>query len=155
MVETAGYSVAEECSYDSGKRACEGFRARLATRFETSDISQLGEVISVASRLGAEEVSELQTFVSPQLMQREREGCLEVATRNAQAKAAKIASGAGVSLGPVRSIEEGIPSEGPVWAMGRKVAAMAVADAEAAPQASIEARPVDVKVVVTATFGID
>lgn len=154
VVETAGYSVIEECSYEGAKRSCGGFRARLATRFETSDISQIGEIISVASRLGAEEVAELQTFVSPQLMQREREGCLEVATRNARAKGEKIASGAGVALGGVQSIGEEVPSGGPVWSMATRVAPMALAGGDAAPEASVDARPVDVKVVVTAMFGI-
>jgi hypothetical protein len=155
VAETAGYSVYEECSYPDGRKACQGYRARLATRFETSEIGRLGDIIAVASKLGSEEVSDLQTLVSPELMQREREGCLEIATRNAEAKAQKIASGAGIKLGRVISISEG-GSEAPVVAFPRAYAMKAAAMAEeAAPAASVEARPVDVRVVVSAVYGIE
>lgn len=153
--ETVVYSVSEECSYEFSKRSCSGFRARLSTRFETAEIGRIGEVIGVASRLGAEEVSDLQTVVSPQLMQQEREGCLEQATRNAAAKAAKLAAGAGVSLGRVRSIEEGAAS-GNVWPVAREYAPRALsAVSDAAPGASVEAKPIDISVTVTAVYDIE
>jgi len=153
--ETVVYSVFEECSYDGSRRSCTGFRARLASRFETSEIARIGEVIGVASRLGAEEVSNLQTLVSPELMKREREGCLEQATRNAASKAAKLAAGAGVSLGRVRSIEEGVAS-GEGWPVAREFAPRALAAvANAAPEASVEAKPVDISVTVSVVYDID
>ncbi len=155
IAETAGYSVYEECSYPDGRKVCQGYRARLATRFETSEIGRLGDIIAVASKLGSEEVSDLQTLVSPERMQKEREGCLEVATKNAQAKASKIAAGAGVKLGRVVSIDEG-GGDAPVAPMPRAYAMKAMAMAEdAAPTASVEARPVDVRVVVSALYSID
>jgi uncharacterized protein YggE len=152
--ETVVYSVFEECSYDGSRRSCTGFRARLASRFETSDIARIGEVIGVASRLGAEEVSNLQTLVSPELMKREREGCLEQATRNAASKAAKLAAGAGVSLGRVRSIEEGVASrEG--WPVAREFAPRALtAMADSESEASVEAKPVDISVTVSVVYDI-
>lgn len=155
LAETQGYSVLEECSYPDGRKVCQGYRARLATRFETSEIGRLGDIIGVASKLGSEEVSDLQTLVSPELMQREREGCLEVATKNALAKAQKIAAGAGVKLGRVRSIIEG-GGEAPVSPMPRAFAMKAMAMAEdAAPTASVEARPIDIKVEVSAIYAIE
>jgi uncharacterized protein YggE len=88
-------------------------------------------------------------------MQREREGCLEVATKNAQAKAAKIAAGAGVKLGRVLSIVEG-SGDAPVAPLPRAYAMKAMAMAEdATPTASIEARPQDIKVEVSALYALE
>ena len=153
--ETVVYSVFEECAYDGSRRSCTGFRARLASRFETSDIARIGEVIGVASRLGAEEVSNLQTLVSPELMKREREGCLEQATRNAASKAAKLAAGAGVSLGRIRSIEE-VAASGGSWPVAREFAPRAFAAvADTGPEASVETKPVDISVTVSVVYDID
>ena len=153
VAETAGYTVTEECSYPDGRKVCSGYRARLATRFETSEIGRIGEVIAVASKLGSEEVSDLHTLVSPQLMQREREGCLEQATRNALAKAQKIAQGGGVKLGRLLSVSESGAVEPPIVPFPRAVAMEGMMVKSAAP--SIEAKPEDVRVVVSAVYAID
>lgn len=151
--ETAGYSVFEECSYPEGRKACTGYRARLATRFETSEIGRIGEVIAVASTLGSEEVSDLRTLVSPQLMQQEREGCLEHATRNALAKAQKIAQGAGVKLGKLLALNESGTVEPPVMPFARGVAMESMMVKSAAP--TIEAKPEDLRVSVSAVYAIE
>jgi uncharacterized protein len=151
--ETAGYQVYEECSYPDGRKSCVGFRARLSTRFETSEIGRLGEIIAVASSGGAEEVSNLHTLVSPALMQRAREECLEVATRNATTKAQKIATGAGVRLGRVVSISEGSSAESPVMPLPRAMAMEGAMVKANVP--SIEAKPEDVRVVVSAAYAIE
>jgi len=157
IAETAGFSVFEECSYPEGKKVCTGYQARLATRFETSEIGRLGDIIGAAADLGAEEVSSLEMLVSPELMQREREECLERATQNAFAKATKIAAGAGVKLGRMESIVEGMGGGGPVTPMVgafalRGGAPMAAAEASGP---TVEARPVDVQVAVTANYAIE
>ena len=151
--ETAGYTVEEECSYPQGGKVCSGYRARLATQFESSEIGRIGEVIAVASKMGSEEVSDLRTLVSPQLMQHEREGCLEVATRNAMAKAQKIATGAGVRLGRLISISEAGGGEPPSVRFTRAVAMADRMVDSAAP--TIEAKPEDVRVVVSAVYAIE
>jgi uncharacterized protein YggE len=153
--ETAGYSVFEECSYNNqGKRECRGYRARMATRFETSEISRLGDIIAVASEQSSEEVSELQTIVSPALMQRERESCLENATRNARAKAAMIAKGAGVKLGRVLSIREA-GEDMPISPIPRGFAMTRAVAEEASAAPSIEAKPLNVLVTVSVVFAIE
>lgn len=156
VAETAGFSVFEECSYPDGKKVCTGYQARLATRFETSEIGRLGDIIGSAAELGAEEVSSLEMLVSPALMQREREACLERATQNAFSKATKIAAGAGVKLGRTVSIVEGMGGGGVVTPMAEayslRSAPMAAAEASGP---TVEARPVDVQLVVTANYAIE
>jgi uncharacterized protein YggE len=153
--ETEGYSVQQECSYPEGRRKCQGYRAHLATRFETSDIARLGDMIGVASQLGSEEVSNVGTFASPQKLQTAREACLETAIKNAAAKAQKIALGAARKLGNLVSVREGVSDGGVTpFPRMRNFEAAAMADAvSSAP--SIEAKPIDMRVEITAQYALE
>jgi uncharacterized protein YggE len=155
--ETAEYSVQEECSYHEGKRRCQGFRARLATRFETSDIARLGDIIGVGSSSNAEEVSELSIFPSQDSMKAARESCLEVAMKNASAKAQKLATGAGVTLGALLSVVEGgasnEPPTMPVAGSLRRFEA-AVMSQEPGSSPSIDTKPTDLRVQITARYAL-
>jgi uncharacterized protein YggE len=150
------YSVQQECSYEGGKRHCSGYRARIATRFETSDLARIGDIIAVTSKLGSEEVSSLETFASPGKLKEVREACLETATKNAGAKAQKIAAGAGVRLGRLISVMEQSQESGhPIpFPRSQRFGGAAMAEAvSAAP--SVESKPLDMRVEVTANYSID
>jgi uncharacterized protein YggE len=147
--QTERYSVQQNCSYESGKRVCDGFRASVSTNFETSDLARLGELVVLATKMGADEVSGVTTFPSNESLRREREACLEAATRNAAAKASQIAKGAGVTLGGLISVTESSAPSNP--APFARVAVMeAVSDSPGGP--SVESRPVDLHVSVIATY---
>lgn len=150
---TSGYSVNQECSYNSKSgRECTGYRTTLSTRFETSNFTGLEDIIGIASKLGAEEVSQLEAFVSPSVLKAEQENCLEVATKNAQSKAQKIATGAAVTLGKLISVTEG--DEG-MDQHPRRAFAMGAATAEKSSAGpSIDAQPYDLRVAVSAVYGI-
>lgn len=155
-VATSGYSVNQECTYNSktSARECSGYRTTISTRFETPTFTNLEDIIGIASKLGAQDVSQLEAFVSPLSLKAEREGCLEIATKNAQAKAQRIANGAGVTLGKLISISEG--GEDSVQPMShRGVFAMSAASEEkGAAGPSIDAQPYDLQVAVSAVYGI-
>jgi uncharacterized protein YggE len=155
QTETINYSINEECSYENNRRNCRGFRATYASRFETSEIARIGEAIGAAAQSSSEEVSQLQTFVSPTRLKAERESCLEVASQDAAAKALKLARGAGVKLGRLTALAEQ-PEAGNVSPYMPRVAyAMeASSDAEMATPA-IESKPVDLEVSVRATYAIE
>ncbi len=154
--ETSEYSVNQECSYDQGRRRCEGFRARLATRFQTSEIGRIGDIIAISSQLASEEVSELQTFAAPDTLKKAREACLEIAMQNAASKAQILAKGAGVTLGRLKFVHEGETNDqnlpAPLAKRGFEAAPMS-AMANSAP--SIDARPIDLRVLVTAQYQIN
>lgn len=154
--ETAEYSVDQECSYDQGRRRCEGFRARLATRFETSEIGRIGDIITISSQLGSEEVSGLTTFAAPETLKKAREACLEGAMKNAASKAQVLAKGAGITLGKLRLVREAENNERefPIAVGKRSFEAAAFSDM-AAPAPSVDARPLDLRVTVTAQYQID
>ena len=154
-VETAEYSVQQECSYHEGKRHCQGFRAHLATRFETSDIARLGDVIAVSSSAGAEDVSGLTIFASPSKIKMARESCLETAMKDALAKAQKLANGAGIKLGKLLSVVEGGGHDlGEPMPMARRVGAAMMAEASAAAP-SVDSKPLDVRVEVVARYAVE
>jgi uncharacterized protein YggE len=153
IAETAEYSVGQDCSYHEGKRICEGYRATIATRFETSEIPRLGDVIGVASKLGTADVSALNTFASPEKLKEAREACLEVAMRNAAAKARTIAQGAGVTIGRLLSVQEGREDDSPRPIRARGFEQPVFAEAQGAP--SIESRPLDIVVELTARYDIE
>jgi uncharacterized protein YggE len=153
--ETANYSVQQECLYPEGRRTCRGYRAHLATRFETSDIARLGDIIGVASQMSSEEVSDLNTFASPERLKSVREACLETAMRNAATKAQKLAGGAGVKLGKLLSVREGVVdgAVGPMPTMRHFEGAVMAEASSSAP--SVDAKPIDLRVEITAQYAIE
>lgn len=155
-VATAGYTVNQECNYNSktSNRECTGYRTTVSTRFETPNFTHLEDVIGVASENGAQDVSQLEAFVSPSLLKAEREGCLETATKNAQAKAEKIAVGAGVKLGKLLSVSEG-GEDGYHPPLSRGLVAMSASvGAKDSTSPSLDAQPYDLQVAVSAVYGI-
>jgi uncharacterized protein YggE len=155
-IGTALYSVDQECPY-IGKvagRVCEGYRTTISTRFETPNVVDLEEIIGIASKHGAENVSRLEVFVSPEALKKERESCLEIATKDAHQRALKIAAGAEIQLGKLLSVTEGTNESIHPW-MGRGAVAMSAQDAgmeKIGP--TIDAEPVDLRVSVTAVYAI-
>ena len=153
--QTANYSVSEECTYNGGKRLCTGYRANISTRFETSDIPRLGDVIAVAAQHGSEDISQLQTFVSREKLKESREACLETATQNAAAKALKLATGAGVKLGKLLSLSENTAPGGafPIYQRNNNMEMKSMSLAASAP--SIDSQAEDLQVSVSANYNIE
>ena len=156
LSETADYSVSQECSYSNSKRICQGYRARITTTFETSEIPRLGDIVAVAAEMGSEEVSSLQTFASPELLKRSREACLEAAAKDAAAKAQRLASGAGIKVGRVLAIDESGAAQRPIPLLSRNFAPeMAAMSDSSSAGPSIDSRPIDMQVQISVTYGIE
>lgn len=158
--ETANYSVGEERVYENKKWVSKGYRATLSTRFETSEIRRLGEVMTVAAELGADRVGGLNVFVSPEKLKSEREACLEIAMQNAAAKAERIAVGAAVQVDRILEVKEVAENNGSGHFSGKAYYA-AEFDGGSEPVAMnagkgpvVEMKPIDLAVKLTARFGI-
>lgn len=154
---TSEYSVQEMNEWQKDRNVFKGFRTRMGLQIVTSDIKRLGEVIPIASEHEIRDVGQISLFLSDELSDNERRGCLQDATRDAKRKAEKIAQGAGVSLGPVQSITEGADAGGPIVIQQRQMmkSAMAMeADAAGAPP-SIESGKQTIRVSVNASFEIN
>ncbi len=155
QTETINYSINEECLYENNKRSCKGFRATYASRFETSEIVRIGEVIGVAGRSPSEEISQLHTFVSPARLKIERESCLEIASQDAAAKALKLARGAGVMLGRLTALAEQPEASYSHPYMPKTAYATEMAPDALVTAPTIESKPVDLEVSVRATYAIE
>jgi uncharacterized protein YggE len=155
-LETESFNVGEEREWVNKKMVSKGFRARISLVVETSDISRIGESISAASNVGIKDVGQLQTFVSKEKYKLEYENCLETAAKNAKDKALKLAKGAGVTLGKVQSIIEGLmpSSTSPHYNVRTFAMAKMGGESDSAEQAApeIDSKPEDLSVVVTVTF---
>ncbi len=152
--QTLSMNVNEECDYNGNRRVCTGYRATVSTRFETSDIPRLGDVIAAASKSGTQDISGLSTFASPGALKKAREACLEVATKNAADKAQKLAAGAGVSLGKLVNLAE--DGQAPLEVAVPQFRARAMADGVAAMSApSIDSQAEDLRVSVVALYAFN
>ena len=158
-LETTNYSVGEEREWVNKKMVSKGFRARISLQVETSDIARMGEVIAAAANIGIKDIDSLSTFVSAEKYKSEYESCLEVASHNAKDKALKLAKGAGVKLGKVKSISEGALATPHSVAVRPMVMAKSMGGAElgSSPDEgpTIDTKSVDLNVSATVTFDAD
>ncbi len=153
IVETTDFSVYEEFDWNNNQRKSKGFRARMGMRVETSDLSRLSELIRLGSELSIKNMSGPDTFVSPELKQKEHESCLEVALKNAKDKAEKLARAGEVKLGPVLSVTEGDAINSDPVPSFRGMAKMEMASsADLAPQ--VDPRSEKMRVTLRAVYSI-
>lgn len=157
--ETGNFSMNEDCSQRPlEERKCSGFRAYISTSFETSDLSRVGEILDAASAAGASEISNLYLFVSQSKMKETRERCLEIAVKNSAQKAQVIANAAGIKLGKLAAVtEEGGGRSGPIHPMAFRSEMMEAATLSSEKSASqtIESKPVEVRMTISAVYNID
>ncbi len=112
---TSEYSVREERQWEKDRAVFKGFRARLGLRVVSSSIERLGEVMSIGSREGVQDVGALQTFLSEERRLKEQMECLKQAAENARAKAERLASALGARVGEaIRVSEQGAGGPGPM-----------------------------------------
>jgi uncharacterized protein YggE len=154
-LRTSEYDLQEIHEWQKNRSVSKGFRARMGLTVITSETTRLGEIIAIASQLGMREVSQLQTFLSPEKQKAERETCLAEAVKNARAKADAIAKAANAKIGRVLHVVEGAQTANeaqPVYA--KMQTAMAEDSARQAPP-SVETSTVKISVEVSAAFGLD
>lgn len=148
-LQTSHYNVQPLYDYENGKARARGYQAVMSLDLETSEIARMGEVIELVSKLGVQNVSQLNMFLSPEKQRSEHEGCLEEAVRNARQKAERLAKAEGAKVGPVQTIEESKRMDSsPVPPMPM----MAMAKSESGPV--METRAQRVQVTVHATFSL-
>jgi uncharacterized protein YggE len=157
-LETGHYTVGEEREWVNKKSVSKGFRASMSLIVETSEINRIGEVIATATKMGIKDVGGLNTSVSSEKYKSEYEGCLEIASRNARDKAIKLAKGAGVKLGKVKSIDEGVSPPNHGYGTRSVMMTRAFADGAAPADESgpmIDTKSLDLNVSATVTFDVD
>ena len=130
------YSVQEITAWEDNKQVSKGFQCRIGLKAVTSDISALGEILSIAEDSGIHNTHSLETYLSDSKLLIEKKRCLGIAAKNAREKAEHLVKSLNAKLGAVQSIvERSGPEPRPPGPVPRGYAMKAM---EAAPAPSIE-----------------
>lgn len=121
-----------------------GYRAGNTVRVNVRDLDQLGPVLDAVIDLGGNQFDGLRFGLNDDSAARAQ--ARQAAVQDAMTRAQELAQAAGVVLGPVRSIREGVPSAG--GPMG------AVVMARSAMSEAISEGEIDVTVQVTVVYTI-
>jgi hypothetical protein len=103
-IRTTGYSLQPDMQYDDGRARVRGYIARNQIEVRVDDLARLGPVIDAAGASGATSMAGLRFG----LQDREsvEQEALQLAVKDAIARARAMAAGAGVTLGSVLRIEQ-------------------------------------------------
>ena len=144
LIKTLAYELHPEFDYANGRQTLRGYLAVNTIEVRVDDITRVGEVLGAAVGSGATSVGGLRFDL------KDREGAereaLQLAVRDARARATAAARGAGMQVERILKIEESrMPIVRP---MMREMAQMATADAAAPP---ITPGTIEVRAQVTLT----
>ena len=129
-IQTAYYSVniLRDYSENADPTVITGFEIINQLQVTVHDTEALGELLDAAVQAGANSIYGVNFYVEDQT-EAAREARVD-AVEDARAKAEELAAAAGMSLGPVVFISEGVPGyPDPVYGMGRGGGEMAAAQA--------------------------
>lgn len=103
-IETNGYNLYEMNHWDDGQRIKDGYRVSNNITFKTEDLDHIGDLLDVAIKAGANSVNSPQFTIADQ--DQLKLELLEMAMKNAQAKAKVLVESVDASMGPVITINE-------------------------------------------------
>lgn len=151
--DARGYNARPRLS--EGACAVTGYLATMQGSARTSAIDRAGTAAGLASRLGASD-ARLQGFTLADPADASRRATAE-ALRDAQSRAAVIAQGAGVRLGPIVTVSDGYRGDIVVsGAMMRAAAPPPPPPPEMAPPIALDTRPrpIETRAQVTVSYAI-
>ena len=146
QLQTVNYSVNADWDYGNNRRTLRGYTATAGLRVETSETTRISEVLALTSKLGIQDVESPVTFLSPDLNQKEYEGCLKVAVESARAKAEKMAAAAGKSISDLATLDENREMIGPVPQPMAKAMNMTEMASDAGPAFEIRSEQIEVTI---------
>jgi uncharacterized protein YggE len=150
-LRTSEYQVSQIREWEKDRQVNRGYRARMGLRVVTSSIQKLGEVIALAARDGIQDVGALETFLSDEKLLQEQMGCIQEATKNAKARAEKLAQAAGGKLGSALSLSDSWTQTSPV-VMPQMMMARGSAMSAQDSSPTVEAGSRQISVTVQAVF---
>lgn len=148
-IQTDSIQLYEDFDWSKGKKSSRGFVSSMTLRVSTADFTKLSQLMPAFTELGANQIGDLNLFVSKAVMKKAYRECLGLAGLEAREKAQAIQkefSRSTLSLVEIR--ESSVASYHPPYAM--KSAMMESSDAAVAP--SIEAGKQKITVKVDAQF---
>lgn len=147
-VRTVSYSLSPNYRYpkEGGQPTISGYTATNVVLVKTSDLTQVGKVIDLATGTGANTIQSLRFTLKDELSARTK--ALQEASTKARAKSQAIASSLGLKIVRVLHVEEG----GQVT--GIPVNGRAFAELATGAQTPVEPGTIDVRATVTLTVEI-
>lgn len=106
VLKTTGYQVSPVREYEKDRLIDKGMRVALSLRVETSEIEKIGDTLSLASKIGINQVGNLETFLSLEKNRSEYLSCLVLAAEDAEIKASRLAKKLKVKTGDIHKIIE-------------------------------------------------
>ena len=146
-IQTQNYSIYPEYRHpgrDGGQPQISGYRAQNTVEVHIKDIAKVGPVIDAATSSGSNQIQGVQFGIQDESELRAK--ALQDAARKARANADALASGLGLTVSRIVSVEEGGPTVVQPYRYAMAERAMA-ADAST----PIEAGEVEVQATVTMT----
>lgn len=131
-----------------------GYSASAGLQIESSDPARLAEVVPLAAGSRIDDVGEIELSVSDGQRRAAELGCLPKASADARARAAALAEGIGMALGPALMIadpRQGLPPPRPYAAAP---AMMRMAAPAPAPPPDVPTGVQRIEVLTTVTFGL-
>lgn len=103
-IETAQYNIYEEFDYNEGGRKSLGFKTINVLKIKLKDFNKVGKVIDAAVSNGATGVDSINFELSEEKQKDVKKEALKRASEDARIKAEAVASGLGVKLGEIVSV---------------------------------------------------
>jgi uncharacterized protein YggE len=149
-IKTISYSLSPNYRYpkDGGQPTIAGYNASNTVQVKTNSLSQVGNVIDLATASGANTIQALRFMLKDETAARTQ--ALQEASIKARAKAQAIASALGVKIQRILHVEEGGSTIRPLMEMN---AALAGARVQQAPT-PIESGSIDVRATITLTVEV-
>jgi uncharacterized protein len=106
--ENCAYPYEVYDSYMPPEKKCNssGYRAIQNLKIKTKDFSKVGTIVDIAVNNGANQINNVEFYLSPAKENEYRQNAISEATKNARQKAEAMATGSGARLGRVKSISE-------------------------------------------------
>ncbi|MCA9375991.1 MAG: SIMPL domain-containing protein [Candidatus Doudnabacteria bacterium] len=152
-IETAGYSVQPDYSYERGDSQIVGYIGRESFQVRIRDLDSAGTILSRATAAGANTVSGLSFELDEEEEERLKDEARLLAIEDAASKADDMADAAEAQLGSVRSIAE-VSSRTPEFYDTDSYALTAESDGAELVTPVIEAGEREISVSVTVVYNL-
>ena len=147
-IRTTGYSLQPDMEYQNGRARVRGYIARNQIEVRVDALDRLGPVLDAAGGSGATTLAGLR-FDLKERRAIEQEA-LRLAVQDAMGRARALASGAGVSLGPIVRIDEQMSERPPMPYMAMR----AETSMAQSPQTPVVPGELEIKAQVTLAVSI-
>jgi len=105
-IETENLNLFEEKIWSQGVEKSNGWRATQNLRIKLTDFSKIGTVVDISVNNGANQINNIEFYLSDEKESEYKKIAISEATKNAREKAEAIASSSGAKIKKVKSISE-------------------------------------------------